>query len=82
MASGIPVVATDVGGNREILKDESVGLLVAKGDHRAVAGGICGLLSDKPRCIKMRRNARRYVKQEYSWKVNIKKLESYYENLV
>lgn len=49
MALGTPVVATSVGGPSEIIADGESGLLVAPGDHRAMAAAIHGLLDDPPR---------------------------------
>ena len=37
MASGLPVVATCVGGNPELVRDEVTGVLVAPGDDAAIA---------------------------------------------
>ena len=45
-ASGLPVVATDVGGVPAILTDQVHGLLAAADDHEAVAAHILRLLDD------------------------------------
>ena len=44
MAAGVPVVATDTGGLRDLVA--AVGTLVPVGDHRAVARAVQGYLSD------------------------------------
>jgi glycosyltransferase involved in cell wall biosynthesis len=46
MAVGLPVVATDVGGTGEAVKDGVTGLLVAPRDPGALAGAISKLLGD------------------------------------
>ncbi|MCC6160366.1 MAG: ATP-grasp domain-containing protein [Deltaproteobacteria bacterium] len=46
MAAGVPVVASRVGGNPEIITDGDDGLLVPVGDHAALAHAICRLLAD------------------------------------
>jgi glycosyltransferase involved in cell wall biosynthesis len=47
MASGIPIVATSVGGIPFIVKDERTALLVDVDDHVATARQICRLLEDE-----------------------------------
>lgn len=40
LACGVPVVATDVGGNREVICDDSLGAIVPFGDHAALLSGL------------------------------------------
>ena len=49
MASGLPVVATDVGGNSEVVQDGRTGLVVAPDDAAALARAITALLKDPSR---------------------------------
>jgi len=48
MACGVPVVATAVGGLKEIVQDEESGLLVQPGDPESLAQGLTTLLTDEP----------------------------------
>lgn len=57
-ACGRAVVATDVGGVRSVVVDGETGLLVAPGDHRAMAEAIRSLLRDARRRADMGRRAR------------------------
>jgi len=51
MIAGIPIVCTDVGFMKEIIRSEETGLLVKMGDHRDLAEKIKMLLNDAPlRC--------------------------------
>ena len=47
LASAVPVVVTDVGGNRKAVNDGSTGRLVPPGDRVALADAILELASDK-----------------------------------
>ncbi|NKC11604.1 MAG: glycosyltransferase [Gammaproteobacteria bacterium] len=46
MAAGLPVVATDVGGNRDAVMHGNTGLLVPAGDVDALAGALLRLADD------------------------------------
>jgi len=48
MASGTCIIASDVGGNRELVDDGRTGLLFSPGDHRALAGVLEEVLADQP----------------------------------
>jgi len=47
MSSGLPIVASAVGGVRELIEDGHTGLLVAAGDPRALAHSICRLMANR-----------------------------------
>jgi len=46
MAAGIPVVATDTGGIRELITNGRTGYLVKEGDMRFMCNRVCALLKD------------------------------------
>jgi glycosyltransferase involved in cell wall biosynthesis len=80
MSYGIPVIATDVGGNRELIVDQETGILVPPGDYQAVADAIMKILSDDTN-NKMGKNAKIYAESRFKWEDNIKELESVYLSL-
>ncbi len=47
-AAALPVVATRVGGNAEIIADETTGLLVQAGDAPAIAAALARLVDEPP----------------------------------
>ncbi len=59
MASGLPVVATRVGGLPEVVDDGSSGLLVPASDPGALADAMVSLWNDHDRCDRMGRAGRR-----------------------
>jgi glycosyltransferase involved in cell wall biosynthesis len=52
LACGVPQIATDVGGTREVVTPET-GVLVPPGDVRALTDAACDLLTDRPRRRRM-----------------------------
>ena len=66
MALGVPVIATDCGGNRELVQTGVNGLLVA--DHRpeTIAAAVCELLGDPERAAEMGHAGRERIETEFS----------------
>ena len=65
MAMGRPVVATEVGGAREILDDGATGVVVPPADPEALAAAILALLSDPGRSRRMGDRAREEVRRRF-----------------
>jgi glycosyltransferase involved in cell wall biosynthesis len=66
MASGVPVVSTNVGGVPWILRHDINGLLVASGDHAAMAAAAKRVLGDQQLASRLRNAALADV-QQYTW---------------
>src|SRR5712692_1846363 len=66
MACKIPIVATNVGGNKEILQDGKTAVLVEARDTRGLEDKIVELLRDKQKAAKISEEAFNKV-QEYDW---------------
>lgn len=65
MATGVPVIASDLAGIAELVEHEHTGLLVPPGDHLALADAIERLLGDTALADRLRRAGRRRVVEEY-----------------
>jgi glycosyltransferase involved in cell wall biosynthesis len=65
MAAGLPVIATPVGGNPEVVIDQETGLIVAGGPE-PIADAIAQLLLDSGRRREMGDAGRRRVEQHFS----------------
>lgn len=66
MASGLGIVATDVGGNREALDQGACGLLVPAHDPVALAGAVSRLLSNEDERAALGRRAKDSVRARYT----------------
>jgi len=77
-ATGLPVVATDVGGNSEIVKDGETGFLVPSKNSEALAGAMIRLmgLSEGERG-RMSEAGRRHIQDNYS----LDRITDMWENL-
>lgn len=65
MRAGVPVVLTDVTGNREVVTDGYDGLLVPVGDPAAVAVAVERLLHDTALAMRLAAAGRRTVRQRF-----------------
>jgi glycosyltransferase involved in cell wall biosynthesis len=66
MASGLPVVATAIPGNVDVITHGRNGMLVAVDDPEALASACAGLLGDRSRREELGRAARMTVEARYS----------------
>jgi sugar transferase (PEP-CTERM/EpsH1 system associated) len=65
MASGLPMVVTEVGGNAELVEAGSTAYLVPKGDPAALADGLARYLEQPERLGEHARGARRRAEAEF-----------------
>ncbi len=78
MASGLPIVATDVGGTSHLLGPDPVGRLVAPSDPDALADGLLDLLGDDDGRALMGRAARDRCHSHFSLLAMVKSYEDLY----
>jgi glycosyltransferase involved in cell wall biosynthesis len=82
-ASGVPVVVTDVGGNREIVVDGETGHLVPPRQPAALAEKLLSLLRDPERRTAMGRAARQRIAESgFTIQEFITNTETLYEKLL
>jgi phosphatidylinositol alpha-mannosyltransferase len=77
MAAGVPVVATDIAGYREVVHDGIDGLLVPPSDAQTLAAGLRRVLHDA-RLARRLAKAGRARADEFSWDVVTTRLEEAY----
>ncbi|MFT3960022.1 TIGR03088 family PEP-CTERM/XrtA system glycosyltransferase [Propionivibrio sp.] len=80
MASGLPVVATDVGGNRELIEEGMTGTLVSSGDVQAMAREIVALARNRERAQDMGRAGRLAVERKYSMAAMVRQYQGLYDH--
>lgn len=68
MASGVPVVATDVGGNSEVVSHDKNGFLVCADDDRSMAEQIVTLLRNSEKSAAISRAAIQTAQNSFSFK--------------
>ena len=66
MSAGLPVIATDVGGNGEAIIDNESGVLVPPGAPALMAKAVLTLANDTSLRSRLGRNARERVRQHFS----------------
>lgn len=81
-ASGLPVVATDIRGCRQVVAHGETGLLVAVRDAGALARAVAELAGDAPRRARMSLAARRKAEREFDERAVIDITLHVYERLL
>jgi len=81
-ASKVPVVATNVGGIPEIVKDGVNGILVPPGNPGALAGAIISLLKNRDLAREMGEKGFRLVKEKFSIERMVEETRKIYDRLV
>lgn len=81
MASGRLVVASDVGGHREMIRAGETGELFKAGDKAALAQLLLRMFDQKDRWHIFRQAARRYVETERTWRVSVARYALVYGTL-
>ena len=68
-----PVLATNVGGIPEIVIHGKTGFLINEGDYEDWIDKIGLLINDQEKCKEMGEHGRKFVEDNFSWKVIVKK---------
>ncbi len=82
MAMGLPVVATAVGGNPEVIADGRSGVLVPADDPAAMAAAVARVLDDASFAARLGAAARRTVEERYGARSMVRRLEAVYAAVV
>jgi len=78
MASGVPVVATAVGGNKEAIVNGVSGFLVPPGDYRAMGERIIQLADERETYLEMQRQGLACVLDKFSLEKALEAYQKFY----
>lgn len=82
MAMARAVVASDVGGLRELVRDGDTGMLFPPGDGRRLGEVLARMATDAPLRARLGANARRFVCDERSWERGVQSYAELYDRLL
>ena len=78
----VPVVATNVGGIPELIKDNETGILVPSENPDKLADAVNELLSNKQKAKRLANNGNKFVKSNMTWDIILPKYIQFYEDLL
>jgi PEP-CTERM/exosortase A-associated glycosyltransferase len=81
MAQGRLVVASDVGGHRELIRNGENGVLFRAGDAGSLADAIIDLLAAKERWQGIRDRGRQFVERERTWAASVSRYRPVFDLL-
>jgi len=79
MAAGRPIVATDVGGNGEVLDQGRLGALVPPDDPAGLAAAIASMLDEPERAARFAEAAQAVVVARWGARTMVSRLETFYD---
>jgi glycosyltransferase involved in cell wall biosynthesis len=78
MAQGHLLIASDVGGHKELIEDGQTGVLFRAGDIAELAAKAVATLDQPEKAAAMRANGRRFVEQVRNWPNSIANYKAIY----
>ena len=79
MATALPIVATDVGGNRSLVEDGVNGQVVPSADSDSLGSAIEALVDDSDLRKRRGENSRRYAEEKFSLQAMIERYGRLYD---
>ena len=82
MAQGRLLVASDVGGHKELIQDGKTGVLFRAGSAESLADAVLRLLAQKASWPEFRKAGRHYVEAERSWARSVAAYPAVYKSIL
>ena len=81
-ASGLPVIGTNTGGQIEVIRDDQTGFIVEPNEPKQISKKIEYLSENKKLLKEMSKRCRKLIEKEFSWKKNVDKKLSVYQEVI
>ena len=82
MRAGLPVIASDVGGNNELVEDGINGYLISRGDREGLVQAIEKMLKDRDLIIEFGKRSQEKFRTEFAFSAMMQKIESAYRDVL
>ena len=82
MAQERILVASDVGGHKELIQHGETGMLFTAGSAQALADTVLKLLAEPELWPKLRMQGRQFVERERNWRASVSRYPNVYESLL
>jgi len=82
IASGLPVIASDVGGVSQLITNQETGILIQPKDIDALVSSIDKFITEPLLTERLGKSGRLKIVENYSWDIICEKLEKYFSAIV
>ncbi len=80
MAQGKLIIASDIGGHREMINNGKNGLLFEAGNKKDLIEKVLQMMTEQNKWQKIKANARKYVEKQRNWKNSIRSYQNVFNN--
>ena len=82
LASGAPLMASDAGGNAEMIEQDGNGRVCERGNTKALADDLRIMLDDPNKLRSMGQRSREIAVERFDWDIITKKTRTHYRNMM
>jgi len=82
MVAGKPVIATDVGGNPELVEDSETGYLVPSQNSQALADRLISLLMNRDRALQFGKVGQLRAQGQFSLRTMVREYQAIYDQCI
>lgn len=80
MLNGLPVIATNTGGNPEVIENEKSGILIPLEAPKAISDNVCELLANPEKMEKLSQNAQKRVRENFNFEKTVNEYLKLYKS--